>query len=130
MSERIAVVDAEHPPDSPGVGQQRPILSIDQLLDVLASNYRRRIVRQLSDGSASTLDSLVTSITGARMDDRSMGEAPDYESTRIALCHSHLPKLVDSDVIAFDRETETIASGPQLRTATTVLDAIENTRTH
>lgn len=130
MSERIAVVDAERPPDSPGVGQQRTILSIDQLLDVLASNYRRRIVRQLSDGSAITLDSLVTSITGARMDDRSMGEAPDYESTRIALCHSHLPKLVDSDVIAFDRETETIASGPQLRTATTVLDAIENTRTH
>ena len=126
MSERSAVVDTERPLDSLGVEQGPTPLSIDRILDVLASNYRRRVVEQLSGGDSIALDSLVITIVGTRTTDRSVDETSDHESTRIALYHSHLPKLADSEVIEFDRETETIAPGPQLPAATAALNAVEN----
>lgn len=129
MSERSAVHDVERGPHSPDAGSPSSPLSLDRLLDVLATDHRRRVVEHLSHrGESVSLDSLAAEVASTH-DDDSEGDAA-HKSTRIALYHSHLPKLVDSDVIEFDHDSGVVSPGPQLRTASGALDAVEDARLH
>lgn len=131
MLERSAVHDVERGPYSPSVGSHPSLLSLDRLLDVLAADLRRRVVQHLADRDESmSLDSLVTAIAAARTPGSESTGSANRESTRLALCHSHLPKLADSDVIEFDPDSGIVSPGPQLHTASGTLDAVESVRTH
>lgn len=92
---------------------------IDELLDALADEHRRRLVARLAraDGDALTVDEVVR--------DLSADVDLPREHLRIALLHNHIPKLdsvglVDLDVAA---ETVTYTGGP---VAETVLRAVES----
>ncbi|KYH25868.1 hypothetical protein HAPAU_25460 [Halalkalicoccus paucihalophilus] len=125
MTERSAVFDAEAGPDSPNLDVRRSHPPIDRVFDVLAA--RRQVVDCLARrGETVAFESLVTSVAATRMDIEpvALSEA-DRESTRHALHHSHLPKLVDKGIVEFDRETETVAPGPRLGIVAASLEAVE-----
>ncbi|MCL7419208.1 MAG: hypothetical protein M8354_15435 [Halalkalicoccus sp.] len=97
------------------------------MFDVLAADYRRQVVECLARrGETVAFESLVTSVAATRMDIEpvALSEA-DRNSTRQALHHSHLPKLVDNGIVEFDRETETVAPGPRLGIVAASLQAVE-----
>ncbi len=122
MSERSAVYDSSCRPESPPANQHRSVPSLDRVLDILAADYRRQVVDCLARRDETVaFDSLVRSVTAKRVD-----EGTDLESTRIALYHTHLPKLVDTGVIEFDREAETVGPGPRLEGFRTSLATIED----
>ncbi|WP_152418820.1 DUF7344 domain-containing protein [Halalkalicoccus jeotgali] len=97
------------------------------MFDILATEYRRQVVVRL-DRETGTLpfETLVTSVTAMRTGlEPAALEETDREPTRIALYHSHLPKLVDTGVVEFDRETGTVAPGPRLDVVAASLEAVE-----
>lgn len=72
--------------------------SLDDRLQVLADQRRRRIVRQLRDGDShhSSLDELTDEL-----------ECQDPERTQVAISlhHNHLPKLDSHGLLDYDRDT-------------------------
>lgn len=112
---------AERPPEPP---------TTDRLVDTLANAHRRHVVRYLSERR--TTVSLERLIDGVAAADAGVGidaiGGDDREAARIALYHAHLPKLVDDEVVRFDRDEKTVEPGPQLAVVAACLDAIERTR--
>ncbi|WP_336344875.1 DUF7344 domain-containing protein [Halalkalicoccus ordinarius] len=101
-------------------------LTTDRLLDTLANAHRRRVVRRLFERDAPVpFERLVDDLATTQAAET--GEA-DREAVRIALHHTHLPKLVDDGVVTFDREESIVEPGPQLRVVAACLDALERTR--
>ncbi|MEM4782394.1 MAG: hypothetical protein QXG03_12655 [Halalkalicoccus sp.] len=94
------------------------MLSLDRTLDVLAVEYRRDVIKHLAavDGSVG-FETLVGRIVESGTTDR--------ESARIALYHSHIPKLENGEVIEFDYDDGVVSPGPQLRSVAAALDAVE-----
>jgi hypothetical protein len=105
-------------------------LTTDRLLDTLANAYRRRVVRRLAEREGSVpLERLIDDLAAAQDDaGADADEGSDREAVRIALYHSHLPKLVDDGVVVFDREESAVEPGPQLQVVAACLDALERTR--
>lgn len=98
---------------------QQSSSSMDQLLDTLASSYRRHVVRELAgDEEPLAFDRLVERAVETT-------DGIERNDARIALYHVHLPKLVDSGVVTFDRDAETVASGPQFPMVASSLEALE-----
>jgi hypothetical protein len=104
-------------------------LTTDRLLDTLANAQRRRIVRRLFEREAPVrFERLVDDLAAAGSAQEGDDVEAEREAARIALHHSHLPKLVDDGVVTFDREESVVEPGPQLRVVATCLDALERTR--
>jgi hypothetical protein len=81
-------------------------MSLDVILELLMSRYRRRL--------------LVALLEHNPQDDRDPLLPPDTVSTemdterlRIAIQHTHLPKLEAAGVVEWDRETNQISKGPE-----------------
>lgn len=109
--------------------------TIDELLRVLASSTRRQTVRLVAGQDESVSVAALADALGERdRDGATSGErdraAPvtrtdgGDEMLQTNLYHVHLPKLADADVVTYERETEQVSSGPQLGTATAILDAV------
>lgn len=81
----------------------------DAALELLAHHRRREILRYLieNDSTAVSVDELVAELSGS---DSRPGETDDggRDRLRTVLCHAHLPKLADHDVIEYDRQSETV----------------------
>lgn len=102
-------------------------LTIDRLLDTLANAHRRRVVRRLFErGAPVPLGRLIDDLASAQAD--AGPDEADREAARIALYHSHLPKLVDEGVVVFDREESVVEPGPQLHVVAACLESLERTR--
>ena len=88
-------------------GRERPI-SPDTILSAVANEHRRATLNALDNASEKTLeyDALVD-----RVADRVRNEDPRRESdehrqrVRIALHHTHLPKLEEARIIDYEAET-------------------------
>ncbi|WP_238709487.1 DUF7344 domain-containing protein [Natronorubrum halophilum] len=88
-------------------GRERPI-SPDTILSVVANEHRRAILNALDNASDKTLayDALVE-----RVADRVRDEDADWVSdeqrqrVRIALHHTHLPKMEEARIIDYEAET-------------------------
>lgn len=124
--ERSAVLNVNEVENRSPTDRPPAPLTTDRLLDTLANTHRRRVVRRLFERGASVpLERLIDDLATAQTDD---GTETDREAARIALYHSHLPKLVDDGVVTFDREESVVGPGPQLRVVAACLDALEHTR--
>ncbi len=90
-----------------GSGRERPP-SPDAILSVVASEHRRAILNSLNSASDNTLeyDALVDCVAD-RVRDGGTGRVSDEhrQRVRIALHHTHLPKLKDIGIIDHEPET-------------------------
>lgn len=100
------------------------VLELDHVFEGLAHPHRRYLLYTLLEDTEWSLDELATKIA-AWENGVSEGRPSEEEIEHIyvSLYHNHVPKLVDDDVIVFERETETITAGPN---AEQVLAVLEN----
>jgi DNA-binding transcriptional ArsR family regulator len=81
--------------------------AIDDVYGALADERRRRILYVLSQKSRSmSVESLASKVA----DQESSGQAAEEaeERVHISLCHQHLPKLNEADLISYDRDAGTV----------------------
>ncbi|WP_238717322.1 DUF7344 domain-containing protein [Natronorubrum halophilum] len=88
-------------------GRERPI-SPDTILSVVANEHRRAILNALDNASEKTLayDSLVDRVAD-RVQDEDADRVSDEQRqrVRIALHHTHLPKMEEARIIDYEAET-------------------------
>lgn len=85
-------------------GLPASVLELDEVFAALGHARRRYLLYTLVDGSSEeTLPELAVKIA-AWEQDKSISEVTDEERRRvhISLYHSHIPKLVDLDVLEYD----------------------------
>ncbi|WP_440991727.1 DUF7344 domain-containing protein [Haloarchaeobius baliensis] len=79
---------------------------LDSMLDVLSNRYRRRLLVALLDHNPQEGDDPQVP------DDVRLGDE-ELDQLMIELRHVHLPKLAESGFVDWDRETNTIQTGPR-----------------
>ena len=88
-------------------GRERPI-SPDTVLSAVASKHRRAILNALDDATERTLtyDALVDRVADrVRDEDANWASDEHRQRVRIALRHTHLPKLEEARIIDYETET-------------------------
>lgn len=83
---------------------------LDALFDALSHSYRRSMLALLQASSAVHVEDVVAHVAAAvRPRD---GESPEDVRARVATAihHVHLPKLAATDLVAYDRESGTVAA--------------------
>jgi|AntDeeMetagen681_2_1112603.scaffolds.fasta_scaffold09845_2 hypothetical protein len=83
--------------DTTVVARPHSAEDLDDVFDVLAHRYRRAIIEHMEWGEPATLADLVATLS----DEDDSVAASDV---RVALVHTHLPRLVDADVITYDAD--------------------------
>jgi DNA-binding transcriptional ArsR family regulator len=92
-------------PDSSGC--ERPVSS-DAILSAVANEHRRAILNSLDNALEQTLeyDVLVDRVADRVRDDDAKREFDGHrQRVRIALHHTHLPKLEEAGIIDYETET-------------------------
>ena len=93
--------------------------SFDTALDVLANKVRRRLLVAL-------LEHDPQDATGPQiLSDGEMGDK-DRESLRIAMFHSHLPKLEEEGFIEWDRDSNSVHKGTHFGAIRPLLELLQN----
>ncbi|WP_438267081.1 DUF7344 domain-containing protein [Haladaptatus salinisoli] len=93
--------------DSNSSGRERPI-SPDTILSVVANEHRRAILNAVNNASDKTLayDALVDRVADrVRDEDAERVSDEQRQRVRIALHHTHLPKLEETRIIDYEAET-------------------------
>ncbi|MWG33563.1 DUF7344 domain-containing protein [Halomarina oriensis] len=94
-------------------------ISLDDLFEVLSSEWRRRAVRALSTRSeATTAEEFVDTLHAEH------GTTTDRSETRLAFHHNHLPRLAQYGIVEYDRETGLVGPGENLSEAASSLAAV------
>lgn len=91
---------------SPGE-RERPI-SPDRILSVVGNEYRRAVLNSLSSASDGIreFDALIERVADRVRDEDTERESDDHrQRIRIALHHTHLPKLEEVRIIDYEAET-------------------------
>lgn len=84
---------------------------IDRLLRVLADTHRRYALKYLRTRS----ESVTVTALAEEIADRDQAIPSDpveqdaIERISLALCHVHVPKLADSNLVRYDEDRETVA---------------------
>ncbi|MDG5760323.1 helix-turn-helix domain-containing protein [Natronococcus sp. A-GB1] len=97
--------------------QQKPmfselLLEMDTQFLVLSHPRRRYLLYTLAEQPQWSLRELATKIAAWEGDiSEETVTADERDKVHVSLMHAHVPKLVDHDVIAFDRESEIISKG-------------------
>lgn len=98
----------------------------DEVFDVLASSRRREALKVLAEGPAN-IRTLATALAAAEHDvEPDAIEYDQRQTVHVSLQQSHLPKLAELDVIVWDRESQTVAPGPEFQPVYEVLRAAPN----
>ncbi|QZP39557.1 DUF7344 domain-containing protein [Halobaculum magnesiiphilum] len=85
------------------------ILELDHVFSALSNPRRRYVMYALAENSEWILDALATKLAAWEEDvDEATVDANRRDRVYVSLYHTHVPKLVDEDIVAFDSETETI----------------------
>jgi hypothetical protein len=99
------------------------VLDLQPVFEVIAHPRRRYLVYTLSEETEWSLDDLATKLAAWETDTSEENIATlTRQELYTSLYHSHIPKLVDLDVIEFDADTETITPGPHAVQVLTVLE--------
>ena len=80
----------------------------DRVLSAVANDHRRAVLESLDNVSEKTLsyDALVDRVAERVRDEREEGVSDEHrQCVRIALYHTHLPKLEDARIIDYEAET-------------------------
>ncbi|MHC3439103.1 DUF7344 domain-containing protein [Natrialbaceae archaeon A-gly3] len=94
-------------------------LSLDTTLEILANEYRRRLLVALLEHNPQDDDDPQIPA------DIHIADG-DLETLRIYMMHTHLPKLEEADFIEWDRDTNTIRTGPQFDEIRPLLELMQN----
>ena len=94
-------------------------VSLDTTFDILANEYRRRVLVAMlehnpQDGDDPQIPADITI------------ENEDLETLRMHMRHKHLPKLEDAELIEWDRDTNTIRTGPRFDDIRPLLELMQN----
>lgn len=92
-------------------------MSVDELLSVVRSAGRRRVLDALEDGAAVAIESLAATVADGPSEQR---------STTIRLGHAHLPKLEETGLITWNREAGVVRPGPLFHAVRTLLDTVKS----
>jgi hypothetical protein len=88
-------------------GRERPI-SPDTILLAVANEHRRAILNAMTNASEKTLeyDVLVDRVADRIRDEDAKRESDEHrQRVRVALHHTHLPKLEEARIIDYETET-------------------------
>ena len=85
-------------------------LSRDTVFRLLSHTYRRALLESLDRHGPLTLTSASEEVA-LRNDTRPIEEIPSevVERVRLSLYHSHVPKLIDEDVVTHDEDRDVVA---------------------
>ena len=89
-------------------GERERLVSPDRLLSAVANEHRRAILNSLTSTSEKTLthDALVDRVADrVRDEDAERASDEHRQRVRIALHHTHLPKLEELRIIDYETET-------------------------
>ncbi|MFC7081107.1 DUF7344 domain-containing protein [Halorussus caseinilyticus] len=96
------------PDGGPSVSDERTTTGtdLDQLFEVLADGYRRRVLAYLddTDDGIAAFSELVEHVA----DDSDGESTDDHERIAVNLHHNHLPKLEDANVVEYDPRSEVV----------------------
>jgi hypothetical protein len=122
MSDQVYTV-FEGPPAE--VHSTPQVLELDHVYGVLGHSRRRYLCYSLLGDTQWSLTDLATRIA-AWENEISTDEVTEPQRKRVyvSLYHTHVPKLVDKDVIEFDDEEETIRPAENAEQALRALDGI------
>ncbi|GAA0235883.1 hypothetical protein ACFFQF_21260 [Haladaptatus pallidirubidus] len=99
------------------------ILELQPVFAAIAQPRRRYLVYTLAEATEWSLDDLATKLAAWETDTPATDIATlTRQEMYTSLYHTHVPKLVDLDVIEFDADTETITPGPYAIQVLTVLE--------
>lgn len=86
--------------------RQRPELSLDATLEMLAHRERRYILSYLMNASddIATIDEIVDHIVQSETE--RLNEVPNRAHYEVALHHIHLPKLTEAGVLEYDSRSQ------------------------
>ena len=97
------------------VTNQRPL---DVTLDILANQYRRRLLVALLEHNPQDDDDtqIPVEITA---------DAEDLDTLRMKMSHVHLPKMEDSGFIRWDQKTNEVSKGPRFEEIRPLLELMD-----
>lgn len=101
---------------------------IDELFTVLKNHRRRMIVRLLRDITPLTPREIAGYIAVAESDSIHSLEHVDADHRHAiytTVYQSHLPKLTDTDIVAYDLQEKTVAHGPNFGVASSCLRCVD-----
>ena len=90
-------------------------LRMDRLLHILANKYRRRLLVALLEHNPQDEKNPLAETEG-----------DDIESLKIAMIHSHLPKLEEAGFIEWDRERHAVRKGPRFDQIRPLLELMQS----
>lgn len=95
-----------HSANETGSGVQQSTLSLDAILELLASAQRREILRALRDESdhTATVDELVAHVVDRET--QRTGTRPGRDQIEMMFHHVHLSKLVDAGLVEYDARSQ------------------------
>ena len=93
-------------PDAPSNLLDSTDLSMDEMLDILASQERREILHTLSNMDEETIsfDEVVRVLVDFREEES--GRRPSFDQMQGTLLHVHLPKFEETGIIEYDERSE------------------------
>ena len=101
------------------VNRSKTSVSLDTALDILANEYRRRLLVALLEHNPQDDDNPLVP------EDIHLA-TEDLETLRIHMTHTHLPKLEEAEFIEWDRDTNTIRTGPRFDEVRPLLELMQN----
>jgi DNA-binding transcriptional ArsR family regulator len=99
--------DLENIDDLSTSTERERVISPDRILSAVANEHRRAILRSLNNVSDRTLeyDTLVDHVAERVEDENTDGVSDEHrQRVRIALHHTHLPKLAEAGIIDYEAE--------------------------
>lgn len=93
-------------------------LSLDDVLDVLASRYRRQLLFALIDQNGQKNDTQVSSHVTI--------EDGDLNLPKIQMVHTHLPKLEDVGLIEWNQDSSEVKKGPLFEDIRPLLESMRD----
>lgn len=99
---------------------------LDEVFAALGHPRRRYLLHALLDGrSEQTLDELATSITAWEQDEpREAVTAEERDRCRVALYHTHIPKLADAGILDYESDDDVVVRTTNTEQAQAVLTGI------
>lgn len=102
------VRDRQEIDDFSSPGERENPISPDRILSAVGNEYRRAVLNSLTSAPDGILeyDVLIESVAERVRDEDTQRESDDHrQRIRIALHHSHLPKLEEVRIIEYEAET-------------------------
>jgi len=110
----------EQPAETAGLPSER----LDTLIRALAAEPRRMVYTYLAEHDAAAITELTDVVVGWSQTRGRATDADNWDDTRTALHHRHLPVLDDAGVISYDADQQTATLASLSPATTEVLETI------